>query len=249
MYEPFETYRHAGFTVELYSDYDAGNPYREWDQASEILSDVRDYDLGGDVPHPESWYRETPSSAVMSRYLTLFGGYALAIPWTFQDYGSGGVRVWLTTPDEDRASGYLVMTYEAAAEFDSLEQAEACARAEFDNFRTWIEGEVIGYVVKADNGDVIDSCWGFYGELDYVKTEANQAAEYEASERARLRQLPWLPTFGKLEKDRLEYLRGELRAERISYGELAELQGLVEFIEPGDIELLEAAGVPEFEES
>lgn len=46
-------------------------------------------------------------------------------------------------------------------------------------------------------------------------------------------------------KERLEYLRGELRAERISYGELVELQGLAEHIEPGDVELLEWAGVPE----
>jgi len=46
--------------------------------------------------------------------------------------------------------------------------------------------------------------------------------------------------------DRLEYLRGKLRAERISYGELAELQGLASEIDPGDVELLEAAGVPEF---
>jgi hypothetical protein len=46
-------------------------------------------------------------------------------------------------------------------------------------------------------------------------------------------------------KGRLEYLRAELRAERISYGELAELQSLAEHIEPGDVELLEAAGVPE----
>jgi hypothetical protein len=46
-------------------------------------------------------------------------------------------------------------------------------------------------------------------------------------------------------KKRLEYLRGEIRAERISYGELAELQSLVPHIEPGDVELLEAAGVPE----
>jgi len=47
-------------------------------------------------------------------------------------------------------------------------------------------------------------------------------------------------------KKRLEYLRQELRAERISYGELAELQSLAEHIEKGDVELLEAAGVPEF---
>ena len=45
--------------------------------------------------------------------------------------------------------------------------------------------------------------------------------------------------------NRLEYLRGELRAERISWGELYELQSLAAFIAPDDVELLEAAGVPE----
>lgn len=48
--------------------------------------------------------------------------------------------------------------------------------------------------------------------------------------------------------ERLEYLRGELRECTMSYGELAELQSLAQHIEPGDVELLEAAGVPEFEE-
>jgi hypothetical protein len=48
-----------------------------------------------------------------------------------------------------------------------------------------------------------------------------------------------------IHKARLEYLRGELRAERISYAELAELQELAAYIEPGDVELLEAAGIKE----
>jgi hypothetical protein len=46
-------------------------------------------------------------------------------------------------------------------------------------------------------------------------------------------------------KDRLEYLRGELRAERLSWGELSELQALAAYIDKDDTELLEAAGVPE----
>lgn len=48
-------------------------------------------------------------------------------------------------------------------------------------------------------------------------------------------------------KKRLEYLRKELRAERISYGELFELQSLIPHIDPADVELLEASGVPEHE--
>ena len=48
-------------------------------------------------------------------------------------------------------------------------------------------------------------------------------------------------------KERLEYLRGEIIAERISYGEIAELQSLVDYIDPDDVQLLEWAGVPEGE--
>lgn len=47
------------------------------------------------------------------------------------------------------------------------------------------------------------------------------------------------------EKKRLEYLRQEIRAERISYGEIAELQNLAKDIPEDDAELLEWAGVRE----
>lgn len=49
--------------------------------------------------------------------------------------------------------------------------------------------------------------------------------------------------------DRLESLRAALRAENISWGELAELQSLAAYIDPSDVELLEWAGVPEFGEA
>lgn len=49
-------------------------------------------------------------------------------------------------------------------------------------------------------------------------------------------------------KERLEYLRGEIEAERISYSEIAELQSLAEHIDPTDVVLLQWAGVPEFPE-
>lgn len=49
-------------------------------------------------------------------------------------------------------------------------------------------------------------------------------------------------------KERFEYLRGEIDNERISYAELHELQSLAAFIDDGDKQLLEWAGVPEFPE-
>lgn len=46
---------------------------------------------------------------------------------------------------------------------------------------------------------------------------------------------------------RLNYLRGEIQHERISYGEIVELQSLADHIDPGDVLLLKWAGVPEAE--
>lgn len=78
----------------------------------------------------------------------------------------------------------------------------------------------------------------------YAKTEREMRWRRTAKRGSRA-SAPWLEGTTA----RLEYLRGELRAERISYGELLELQNLTHVIDPSDVELLEAAGVPEFEEA
>lgn len=49
----------------------------------------------------------------------------------------------------------------------------------------------------------------------------------------------------KIIKNRLEYLRQELKNECISYGELIELENLKDYIEEGDIELLQAINIEE----
>jgi hypothetical protein len=49
----------------------------------------------------------------------------------------------------------------------------------------------------------------------------------------------------KMINNRLEVLRKIIRTEDISYGELAELQSLAKYIDKGDVELLQWAGVPE----
>jgi hypothetical protein len=49
----------------------------------------------------------------------------------------------------------------------------------------------------------------------------------------------------RIARRRLEELRSALRAENISYSELADLWKFHEYIASDDVELLEAAGVPE----
>ena len=49
-------------------------------------------------------------------------------------------------------------------------------------------------------------------------------------------------------KKRLEAIRKSIQNENVSYGELAELQSLSQYIDPSDVELREAAGMPEFDD-
>lgn len=190
-----ETFEHDGVPVEIHWDDDARNPYREWDNASTILSAVKDYDLGEPMPSAgerQAWYRDDPSSRVMQRWLTTFGGFVLAIPFTFQDYGSGGARTWLTTPDDDPADGFLVVSRETFERegWDTVEEAERCARAEFESFAHYVSGEVFWYRVGGDAEDS-ETCGGFYG-IEDVREMAKEMASDIARERKRLRSLPWM---------------------------------------------------------
>lgn len=106
---------------------------------------------------------------------------------------------------------------------------EVWTRAELDEcqyeviINFWLE-KIKGYEPNQIDYDLLDAinCY----ELETIGGDAYEAIKAEINER-------------------LERLRVELRAERISTGELIELQGLASAIDDGDVELLEAAGVPE----
>lgn len=84
------------------------------------------------------------------------------------------------------------------------------------------------------------------GEIDrYQCADCGHCVGYGGRDiRDELEENGWLVDI----EERLKYLRGEIEAERISCEEIAELQGLAEYIDPGDTLLLEWAGVPEQDE-
>src|SRR5690349_20588473 len=93
--EPVEKFEHAGIDCAIYWDPDAGNPYREWDMASRVIVSprvARSFDIGEEWPRT---LEDASSVAVAARYLRICEGYAVAVPFVFQDYGSSGSRAWL----------------------------------------------------------------------------------------------------------------------------------------------------------
>ena len=54
---------------------------------------------------------------------------------------------------------------------------EEAIRGEVAEYDQYLTGQVYGYVIEDEDGDHVDSCWGFIGGLDYVRTSAKEAAE------------------------------------------------------------------------
>ncbi len=206
--EPFETFEHAGFTVELHPDWDEPTKPSDWDQAGELVAFDplwREFRFAErNSTQEEDDALERGGLRLLARYLWMTAG-ATIVPFTYQDYGSSGAILSATDLDSDRAAGFIV-TDAARMERVGATDAEAVLRAELREWSSYVAGEIVGYVVRDGtypNGDVIDSCWGFYPEhftgeerarygrpatddgLEYVRSEARSAAESERDERAR----------------------------------------------------------------
>ena len=133
------------------------------------------------------FHSETQSAVDMAaRYLTLFDGNAIAIPFNVVNYGGGSYRAYLMDDyDDNYCTGFVTVPradlekeLALSPNWDVMEYV----KAEFAEYAAWVEGEVYGWVA-ADGDDDEESCWGYYGDLEYVKSEAKQAAEYIAKER------------------------------------------------------------------
>jgi hypothetical protein len=56
----------------------------------------------------------------------------------------------------------------------AMKNARNCMRGEIETYLAWADGEVYGFVVEDEDGNHVDSCWGFYGE------DGRKEAEREA---------------------------------------------------------------------
>ncbi len=70
----------------------------------------------------------------------------------------------------------------------ALYHARQCAKREIETWKAWCDGEVYGYIVTDEDGETVDSCWGFYGEA-YARQEAESFIAWKVQDDAKQAQL------------------------------------------------------------
>lgn len=64
-----------------------------------------------------------------------------------------------------------------------LDRAEKCLIAEVEEYDNYLTGNVWGYKIEDENGEDLDSCWGFFGDYKYCLDEAKSSADYLAEQK------------------------------------------------------------------
>lgn len=174
-----ETARFHEFTLNIrYDDTGAGNPL-EADNLTEIVVEEapRRSLLGHRQPeHDEEQALERGGFPLLARYLRMTKRALMVVPLDVLDDWRPAIKV---TDDPERADGFAIVTKESV-EMTGVEPDRflEAVKQDVEVYSQYLLGEVYGYEVLDAEGETLDSCWGFVGDIKYVKTEAEASARY-----------------------------------------------------------------------
>ena len=191
MTDPIQTITHKGYTINIDYDPSPESP-REWDNLGTIYSNHRSYspdghsieelieDVGGDL-----YDSVIPWDLIGKKY------YYLKV-WMYDHSGvairTGGENPWGSgwmAWDSGLLGVIAVKKTDACKEYGKKracksvqERAEKCMEHEIEALDTFASGQIYGYTVEDENGEEVDSCWGFY-DIDEAINEAKGYIDYD----------------------------------------------------------------------
>lgn len=194
-----------GLTVRIEQDMDPLNPLEDWDVFGTLVCWHRRYDLGHkngveklqeavrsskrfqqypswgdyssdhykDLSDPATLINTAAQCGILMLELYLYdhGGITMrtskfSCPW---DSGQVGV-IFITTEDAKEELGVPRLTKKAK------EKAYECMKGTVESYDQYLTGDVYGYTIEDEDGEYLESCWGFFGS-DYVCEEAKAVAD------------------------------------------------------------------------
>lgn len=164
---------YKGFTISVELDTNPEDP-RSWDNFGTMICYHPHYNLGdkhklsmeeaGKIYHNKN---------VVALPLFLYDHSGITIsttpfscPW---DSGQIGF-IYVTKDDVRKEFGRITKKV--------LEKVNKCLESEVKVYDEYLRGDVYCFTVENDEGEIIDSCGGFFGDGDYCFEEAKRAIDY-----------------------------------------------------------------------
>jgi hypothetical protein len=168
-----DEFEHAGRTIRIHIDGDCESP-RTYDNMAVLAHWHRRLNLGDEeISHcTEEELRENVSNilAILPLFIYEHGGVTMRTGAYSCRFDSGQVGWGYVTKESAEVMGCVGPEW-------TTERLEESIRAEVSTFDDYLTGRCYGYEVVGLDGEVLESCWGFIGDMDYVKAEARSAAE------------------------------------------------------------------------
>lgn len=171
----------SGYTLRILTDDNPESP-ADWENLGQIAYCSDRYTLG--TEHVSRDRLDEIAQGIEDGSLIGLPVYA---------YIHGGVTIStgaFSCPWDSGQCGFVYCTRkQAIAEWGDTPDCETNAlrvlRGEVKTFDQYLRGDVYGYVIEDKDGDVVDSCWGFYG-IEYAEEEARSALNYWATQQGEL---------------------------------------------------------------
>lgn len=183
----YQTELHKGYTIKIAQDEDPMDP-REWDgDLGTMVCFHRRYELGDKHDYDSGDF--TGWDALRAQLVK--DGARVILPLSLIDHSgismyvaagahrcdpggwdSGQIGFIFATADKIRET-FGVKRITKAIEAKAIEEL----RNEVGTYDDYLTGNVFGYIIVDPNGDHIDSCWGFVGDVDHCLAEAKFAVD------------------------------------------------------------------------
>lgn len=168
-----------GVYAEIHHDYDTEQPWSEDDGIKIVIlhrrySDPAEGECGKDAEEVRQWCKDNAREwFIMNLFMyehsavALRAGYAnpFSCPW---DSGQVGI-IALKKSEWGKGKG----------ERNAKRAKYAKDAAEY--YGRWMNGETYGYILFNEDGEELDSCWGYIG-YDEVEEAAKESADYYVKE-------------------------------------------------------------------
>lgn len=150
----------------IVNDHDPESP-REWDNLGTMYCWHRRYELGDEQPSqsPDEWYAENvkPNDIALPLYLYDHSGITMSTGSFSCPWDSGQVG-WIHIAAEKIRDefGWKLITEKRRKKIADI------LRAEVVTYDSYLRGDVWGFILRDDAGEVVDSCYGFYDDKEGI---------------------------------------------------------------------------------